>query len=127
MSEPYCRLYIDTDDDRQSVQDAVDAVLREAFGELRVDAPVRKNTGFVSAARSRYPYDPIACSPLTSEVASIDERPEDVPHFQTGTVQLVRRLRACGYVVTASCDFEDRVARETGWNWSTQATEPPGR
>lgn len=125
MSEPYCRLYIDTDEDRRSVQDAIDAFLRDAFDGLIVDAPTRKNVGYVEAARSRRPYDPVECSPLTSEVCAIDERAEHVEPFQAGVVRLVRYLRTRGYVVTVSSDFEDRVIRETGWNWSTTTTEPP--
>lgn len=127
MSEPYCRLYIDTDDDRAGVQAAIDAYLPQAFEELVVEAPVFKNTGFEPRARARNRYDPIECSPLTAEVGAFDESAEHVEPFQTGLVRLVAELRARGYFVTASCDFEERVTEETGWNWSTQTTEPPGR
>jgi hypothetical protein len=127
MPEPYCRLYIDTDDDRASVQSAIDAHLPQAFEGIIVDAPVFKNTGFEPKARARRPYDPIECSPLTAEVGAGDEPSEYVEPFQAGLVRLVIELRARGYFVTASCDFEERVARETGWNWSDRTTEPPGR
>lgn len=127
MPEPYCRLYIDTDDDRASVQAAIDAYLPQAFERIIVDAPVFKNIGFAPKARARRPYDPIECSPLTAEVCAVDERPEHVEPFEAGLVRLVAELRARGYFVTASCDFEDRVAKETGWNWSARTTEPPGR
>lgn len=127
MSEPYCRLYIDTDDDRAVVQAAIDACLPRVFHELVVGAPVFKNTGFEPSARGRRRYDPIECSPLTAEVGAIDESPEQSEPFEAGLVRLVVGLRARGYFVTASCDFEERVAKETGWNWSTQTTEPPGR
>jgi hypothetical protein len=127
MSEPYCRLYIDTDDDRASVQAVIDTYLPRAFEGVVVDAPVFKNTGFEPGARVKHPYDPIECSPLTAEVGTIDERPDDVTPFQAGLVRLVAELRRRGYFVTASCDFEERVTEETGWNWSTKSTEPPGR
>ena len=58
------------------------------------------------------------------------EPPARIPvhgHHQAGLVQLIVELRAKGYLITASCDFEEWVAKETGWNWSTETTEPPGR
>ena len=127
MLEPYCRLYIDTDEDRSRVRSTMDECLRAAFQGIMVDASVFKNTAFDAHARARRRYDPIECSPLTSEVCAIDERPEHVEPFQAGTVRLIRELRARGYTVTASCDFEERVSQETGWNWSMENTEPPGR
>lgn len=126
MSDLYCRLYIDTDDERTRVQEAVDVCVA-AFQELSVDARVFRNTGFDVHARSRRSYDPIECSPLTAEISAMEERAEHGEPFQAGTVLLINDLRARGYLVTASCDFEDRIARETGWNWSTRTTEPPGR
>lgn len=67
MPEPYCRLYIDTDDDRASVQAAINAHLPHAFEGIIVNAPLFKNIGFEPKARTRRPYDPIECSPLTAE------------------------------------------------------------
>ena len=111
MAEPYCRLYIDTDDDRAGVQAAIDAYLPKAFQELATGARVFKNTAFELSARARRRYDPIECSPLTAEVGAIDESSEHVEPFQAGLVRLVGELRARGYFVTASCDFEERVAK----------------
>lgn len=127
MSEHYCRLYIDTDDERTRVQESVDDCLPAAFRELSVDARVLRNTGFDVRARSRQRYDPIECSPLTAEVSAIEERAEHREPFYAGMVLLISSLRTRGYLVTASCDFEDRIAKETDWNWSTRTTEPPGR
>lgn len=127
MSETDCRLYIDTDDDRTIVQAAIDAYLRQAFQELVVDAPVFRNVDFTFDARARRQYDPIRCSPLTAEVGAIDESPGSAEPFQVGLIDLIVELRGRGYLVTAACDFEERVAKATGWNWSVQTTEPPGR
>ena len=127
MSELYCRLYIDTDDDRASVQALINALLPTAFRAVIVDAPVFKNSAFDARARLRKRYDPLECSPLTSEVSAIDESSANVEPFQAGLVRLVRELRTLGYLTTASCDFEERVSEATGWNWSVQTTEPPGR
>lgn len=38
---------------------------------------------------------------------------------------MVLALRDAGFVVTASCDFEDRIIAETGWNWTPASPEPP--
>lgn len=72
-------------------------------------------------------YDPILCSALTAEVALDEEQSEFAERFQAGVVRLVEMLRSRGAFVAASCDFEERIAQETGWNWSARTAEPPGR
>lgn len=127
MSESYCRLYIDTDEARGTVQTAIDRLLPKAFSALVVEAPVFRNKAFDARARSNPRYDPIKSSALTSEVGAIDERSDTIEAFQAGLILLVNETRKLGWFVTASCDFEERVSHETGWNWSTMTTEPPGR
>ncbi|WP_210183329.1 hypothetical protein, partial [Methylobrevis pamukkalensis] len=55
------------------------------------------------------------------------EVPEQLASFQSGVAALVSNLREGGRFVTASCDFEDLIADETGWNWTEDQPEPPGR
>jgi hypothetical protein len=121
----YCRLYLDTDEHIAIVRAVMDDLIGQMFDELPAEGPVYRNLNFVPRARDQRPYDPIACSPLTAEVGAIDAWPENGPAFQGGAVRLVRALRERGYVVTASCDFEDRIAAETGWNWTEDTPEPP--
>jgi hypothetical protein len=105
----------------------VDNVLASAFDGLSADAQVLRNKSFDAQARAQSAYDPVLCSALTAEVSAEDEKSQAVEAFQNGVIRLVQLLRARGAHVTASCDFEDRVAQETGWNWSARTTEPPGR
>ncbi|MDK2767813.1 MAG: hypothetical protein KYX69_08850 [Sphingomonas sp.] len=122
---PYCRLYIDTRASDDDVQALLDQSTSKEFDGLRVWADNFKNDAYLAEQSARKPYHPIEASRWTAEVDAEDSDPESHERFQAGVVAMIRSLRACGMIVTASCDFEDRVASETGWNWSSETTEPP--
>lgn len=127
MSDPtFCRLYILTDEPLDAVQATLDAQTPHAFGPLPVEAIGYRNDIFdVSLSRGPH-FDPIAGAAHTAEVGAAYSSAQARPGFQAGVVALVRALRDHGYVVTASCEFEDLIVAETGWNWTEQAPRPPG-
>ena len=122
---PYCRLYIDTKKSLGFVQTLLDGLTSSRFPDLQVSAPVFKNHGYDPAGLSSRSYDPIEASPWTAEINAEESSPQVLETFQAGICAVIGNLRAAGFTVTASCDFEDRVATETGWNWTSENPEPP--
>lgn len=122
---PYCRLYIDTRETRDVVKTLLDERVSGHFGLLEVFATVFKH-GYSQARPGATPYDPIDASQWTAEVDAEDTSTEARETFQSGLCSVIRELRKAGLIVTASCDFEDRIAAETGWNWTEAHPEPPG-
>jgi len=120
---PYCRLYIATDDSQDVVQRALERAIAQQVHRSPIYAAVFKNHGFIV---SRVPYDPIESSRWTAEIDSEASDKADFEEFEAATVGIVRELRARDYVITASCVFEDRIASETGWNWSESTPIPRG-
>lgn len=122
---PYCRLYIDTNESRDAVQKRLDSLVTSKFGQIQVLAAVSKNHGYTPARRTSKPYDPIEASQWTAELDAEDCSSRTFEAFEAGISAMIMALREGGLVVTASCDFEDRVAVETGWNWTSASPEPP--
>ena len=122
---PFCRLYIDTTEAREAVQRLLDRLLRPGPAGPRVLVSVSRNDGYEPGRARDAAYDPIAASAWTAELDT--ELPPSGDHeaFRAWVVAVIGQVRAGGMIVTASCDFEDRVAAETGWNWSTSTPEPP--
>lgn len=125
VETPYCRLYIDTAESREAVQTLLNRSAFSHFGELRVEAQVFKNDFYEPGRTKHLTYDAIAASIWTAEVDTEANEAVSFEVFQIGMVEMIRGLRARGMRVTASCDFEDIVAQETGWNWSVDTPEPP--
>ena len=122
---PYSRLYIDTVESRDAIQTLLNRSASSDFAELSVDAAVFKNHGYEPARAKDLNYDPITASIWTAEIDSESTAPESFDVFQRGVIEMIRGLRARGIRVTASGDFEDRIAVETGWNWSVDSPDPP--
>ena len=122
-----CELYIDTEDGAEEIERSVNQATREAFLDLDVSVVIYRNEDFEPSARQRSPYSAIECSRYYAEVAAIGAPIGRLEEFQVGTAALVRGLRAGGRFVSASCDFEEVIASLTGWNWSRDQAEPPGR
>jgi len=82
---------------------------------------------FVPSSRAKPSYEFVDCSRYYVELGTLEQVSEQLSGFQSGVGVLVKRLREEGRFVTASCDFEDAIAEATGWNWSEDTPEPPGR
>lgn len=123
---PYCRLYIDTNESRGVVQTLLDGLTSSRFKHIQVSAALFKNDGYDPAGGSCKPYDPIEASRWTAELDAEESSPEAFETFQAGVSVLIRDFRRAGFAVTASCDFEDRVTIETGWNWTVETPKPSG-
>jgi len=124
--QSYLELYIDTDESAEEIEVAVKREGREAFGRLNVEVVTYRNEDFEPSARQRSPYSAIECSRYCAEITALGTE-DRADEFQSGTAALVRALRAGGRFVTASCDFEEVIADLTGWNWTRDEPEPPGR
>jgi hypothetical protein len=118
-------LYIDTDEDIDDLEAELNRLLVSVFEGLRIEAPLFRNENFEADKNEQAPYDFIESSQYYSEIGTIEEAPEQLPNFHSGVATLITRLRAGGRIVTASCDFEDFIASETGWNWTVDQPQPP--
>lgn len=128
MSDPYyCKLYVDTDDDIEKLEAALDNAAVNSFEDIRVEYPVYRNEDFDPSSQAKVPYDFIECSRYYVELGTVEQVPDQLTGFQSGVSILVKSLRDEGRFVTASCDFEDAIADATGWNWTESNPEPPGR
>lgn len=128
MPDPYyCKLYVDTDDDIGRLEAALDAAATDAFVDIRVEYPVYRNENFDPNSQRNVPYDFVECSRFYVEVGAVDRTPKQLVGFQAGVAAMVANIRNAGRFVTASCDFEDVIAKATGWNWTESNPEPPGR
>jgi len=122
---PFCRLYIDTSRPRDAIGRLLDDLLRAGPGEPRIHASVSRNDGHAPDRARSAVYDPILASAWTAELDAEATDPAGHDAFRARVVAAIAGARARGMIVTASCDFEERVAAETGWNWSAGTPEPP--
>ncbi len=130
MPDPfYCKLYIDTGDGIEDLHVELNRLCASvsSFEGVAVEALLYRNENFDVAAKGKTPYDFTESSRYYAEVGTIEDVPEQLPSFQIGVAALVSSLRQGGRFVTASCEFEDLIADETGWNWTKDHPEPPGR
>lgn len=126
-SQLFCELYVDTDESIESVKEILERHCLEVFQKIVVEVVVYRNEDYQPSARQSFPYSAILCSPYHVEIDATNTNPGLMREFHVGTADLVRFLRAGGRFVTASCDFEDLIADLTGWNWTKESPEPPGR
>lgn len=127
MSPFYCKLFIDTEEIKESLSITTHDLASQIFGQMAVGVPVYRNENFDLLARERRPYDFIEFSRYYSEVEAEDKTEGRLSEFQSGVATLILRLREGGRFVTASCVFEELIAADTGWNWTEAQPEPPGR
>ncbi len=123
MTRPlFCRLYILTTVSDAVVQASIDALLQRG-----VAGTVYRNEDFDGRASDRQSSDFIATSQLTAEIDGDDLEGDDgvVDQFQAGVIAMVSALRSEGHGVVAACDFEERIAAETGWNWTEDTPFQP--
>ncbi|WP_227271267.1 hypothetical protein [Roseobacter weihaiensis] len=126
MTDLTCRLYIDYWDEFEALAESATELLAgtrsgrsiiasamELDLEVSLDVnPGRQNEedGFLF-----YPYGAFI---EPNGTAKPDKHISDLS-------QLVIGLRGKGAKVVASCDFEDEIARLTGWNWSERTPIHP--
>lgn len=121
----YCKLYIDSSEERPELQEIIDRRLKEYFQEIEVEAPVFDNENFTGETDHRSQFYPIERSRFYVEVDSECTRNDLIAEFQQGIARLVQWLREGGRFVVASCEFEDLIVSETGWNWTPETPVPP--
>lgn len=127
MDPLFCELYIDTDEKIEELEKAIGRASEHAFADISVGIVVYRNDDFDASAKERYPYSSIEASQYLAEVAPQTDLSEQPTQYQLGVARLIEALREPGRFVSASCDFEDLIAAETGWNWTRDQPEPPGR
>lgn len=125
MDQFSCILYIDTNEVIDAVKGAVYESGKNIFSGMNVSLLVYNNEDFDPSRLNKKPYDFIEASKYYVEIVAEDELDEQVMGFQLGVVALIRQIRSGGRIVTASCDFEDLIISETGWNWTESQPEPP--
>ena len=126
MNPLYATLYIDTGKSIFEIQDEVDFILGN-INDSKLEVVVYRNDQLKYDYIKRKPYHFIECSRFYAEVGLIEEENAILMVFWEKLAEIIRKLRVNGHFVTASCSFEDYIQKATGWNWSTETTEPPGR
>jgi hypothetical protein len=114
----YCKLYIDTVEEQSEIQEILNSLVQQVFEHIEVDADVFRNEDYDSTVGPNSPLYPVERSRFYVEMDSECERDDLTSEFQLGVARLVKLLRDGGRFVVASCDFEDLVSAETGWNWT---------
>lgn len=128
MPDPYfCKLYVDTDEEILELQGLLKNLEFDIFNEFSIEIIVYRNEDFKEMARGLVPYSFIECSRYYVEVGTLKEVPECILGFQSAVATLVSSLRNEKRFITVSCDFEDIIVNETGWNWTRDTPEPPER
>ena len=126
MEPLFCELYVDTDEEIEELEKAIRRASEHAFADISVEFVVYRNDDFDPSAKQRYPYSSIEASQYLAEVSPQTDLSEQPTQYQLGVARLIGALREPGRIVSASCDFEDLIAKETGWNWTRDQPEPPG-
>lgn len=125
MDPYFCQLYVDTKQDRETLKKILTEFCKNEF-DFIVDPIVYKNVDFNLSARQNVPYNFIECSNFRVELEMIDEIQKNISKFNEGIARIVVQLRELGcYVV--STEIESFLIEKTGWNWTEETPEPPGR
>jgi hypothetical protein len=126
MNDPYyCKFFLDTEKNIDEVESILDYFISEIFLPYSVECPIFRNENFKIKSNHTTQYDFIENSRYYTEFALIEENPENITDFQLKTAHLIKKIRESGVTLTASCDFEDLIISETGWNWTEESPEPP--
>lgn len=112
----YCKLYVDTDHGIDYLRNLIAEINSRIFGDAEVFSAVYNNDVFSADADIDSELYPIERSRYYVEIDSEPGAGLEEKMFHFGIASLVNQLRlVCEYVV-ASCDFEDYIVQETGWN-----------
>lgn len=119
----YCLLYVDTAIEIDELEKLIDCVYRsmsnpEKFSNL--DFYTSKNDNFDNSIILSKREDPTS-SKFCIEI--YDENPDDMEdsnEFKDMVSRIIIELRKNLEYVVASCNFEDYIYENTGWNWSEE-------
>lgn len=121
----YCRLYIDAEMGIEELQTFVDEGVENFFESGSVDAVVFQNENYQADSNLQSITYPVARSRYYVEIEPASDRDLEKFAFESAIARLVDCLRKeCEYVV-ASCEFEDFIVEQTGWNWTLANPLPP--
>lgn len=125
--DPYCRLYLHTISDRSELLAKCGQLINGSMSGCSIESPLflfdlRENDDFDEGRfniEKRFVF-----ARYTAEVEGT-ESDVDKDIFIRGVCELISGLRASGVQVVASCEFEDQIAEQTGWNWTESSREHP--
>ena len=118
-------MYIDAKIDIKELQALIDKKVQNFFEFSPVDAVVFPNENYQVSSNVHSTTYPVDRSRYYVEIEPALDRHSEKLTFDFAIAQLVRSLRKdCDYVV-ASCDFEDYIVEQTGWNWGPDNPLPP--
>lgn len=117
----YCKLYIDSTYDKNIVNsflyDSLDKLECSYAGYVdTVDIVVFDNdncNSSVKVGRKASPTETIYYVDIYDE-----NEDDDLLEFKEIVIELIKLLREKFEYVVASCEFEEFVIQETGWNWT---------
>lgn len=141
----YCKLYIDTNLDIQDTKRIIDDATSEIYSNFK--ELEEESRYFYEEQNSKIPYIsnsihrnenhdssiPVGMKPcgVTAKFyVEVDDEyddrddDEDTEIFVKMTIEIIKILRKNLEYVVASCEFEDKVVEETGWNWTEETPFP---
>ncbi len=129
IQDLYCRLYVNHADETlllDLVTKITDGATqgRTVFNDS-IDLIWSKNTDNLAEGQPEFLLYPstFEVNPR-SEFTGID-RDDEPQEFLKYLLRVIVGLRQFGYEVVASCEYEDLIAAETGWNWSKTTPDHP--
>jgi len=109
----------------EELQVLIDNKLQKCFEPGSVDAIVFQNDNYQVRSNIHSTTYPVDRSKYYVEIGPASDSDLEKLTFESAILQLVSWLRQeCEYVV-ASCEFEDYIVAQTGWNWTIENPLPP--
>ena len=129
----YCRLYVKSDDDEKKLRERISRIFGgrisgRSISDEFIDFRVTKNDAFLPDSMDQ--HGGFVYFPYTAEVHPKKEFFEDTELngseiYIDLLVHVIIELRKSGAQVVASCEYEDLIAKRTGWNWSEETPGHP--
>lgn len=121
----YCKLYIDVEMGIEELQTLINDGVEKFFESGFVDAVVFQNENYQFDSNIQSTTYPVDRSRYYVEIEPESDRDLEKFMFESAIAKLVDWLRKkCEYVVV-SCEFEDYIVEQTGWNWTLENPLPP--
>lgn len=113
-----CRLWIDAPVTFEAVQAALVSEIAIQFKGRTIACDLDRNDDFDPCRKDKNDF--ISTSAWTAWLETLQPEEPAPDEFEAGICRLIFNLRKGGFLITAACDFEDRVIVETGWNWTAE-------